>query len=249
MGEILEELHRLQIVELKLVAIRQAREERERRLERYHRRVRDADERLTRNESTVRTEQMRIDELSLDVAAREEAIGKHRQALTKAKTNKEYAAILAAMNTKKADNAKIENEILRLMEQAQAFKDEGTQINAEKAQHLEDVRKAEAHLKALDDERGDERSELESVRAEHAAKIAPPTLATFTRVASRHDGAALAEIQKVHPKRDDYVCSGCNITVTLEVVNALQTRDEIQLCGACGRIFYLESSTAGSAKP
>lgn len=248
MGEILEELHRLQIVELKLVEIRQAREERERRIERYRRRVVDADERLARNESTVRTEQMRIDELSLDVAAREETVGKHRQALTTAKTNKEYAAILAAMNTEKADNSKIENEILRLMEQAQTFKDAGTQINAEKTQHLEDVRKAEAHLKALDDERGDEQSELESSRAERAAKISPPTLATFTRVASRHDGAALAEILKVHPKRDDYVCSGCNITVTLEVVNALHTRDEIQLCGACGRIFYLESSTAGSAK-
>jgi len=248
MGEILEELHRLQVVELKLTEIRQAREDRVRRVERCRRRVRDAEEQLKRNAATVRTQQMRIDELSLDVAAREEAIGKHRQALTKAKTNKEYAAILAAMNTEKADNAKIENEILQLMEQAEVLRDEGATINAERARHAEEARRAEESVAELDAERNDERTELESIRAEHAAKIAPPTLATFTRVAQRHDGAALAAIRKVNPKRDEYICTGCNMTVTLEMVNALHTRDEIQICGACGRIFYLESSVASGPK-
>jgi predicted nucleic acid-binding Zn-ribbon protein len=45
----------------------------------------------------------------------------------------------------------------------------------------------------------------------------------------------------MHPKRDEYLCSGCNMKVTLEVINALQTRDELQTCKVCGRILYWEA--------
>ena len=91
---------------------------------------------------------MRIDALSLDVAAREEQVNKHRIALTKAKTNKEYAAILAAMNTEKADNSKIETDILQIMEEMQSLQEEGERLEAEKIQHLESVATAEKALAA-----------------------------------------------------------------------------------------------------
>ncbi len=35
-------------------------------------------------------------------------------------------------------------------------------------------------------------------------------------------------------------CGGCNMKVALEIINALQSRDEIQTCSACGRLLYLE---------
>ena len=50
----------------------------------------------------------------------------------------------------------------------------------------------------------------------------------------------MAALQRIHPRRDDYVCSGCNITVSLEVVNALHSRDEIQACKSCGRILFID---------
>ena len=54
----------------------------------------------------------------------------------------------------------------------------------------------------------------------------------------------MAAVSRLRPKRDDYTCEGCNMGVTLEIVNSLQTRDEIQLCGVCRRILYLETSAA-----
>jgi len=244
MGELLEELHRLQRVELRLAEIRQARDDKTRRVERFRRRADQTDEQLQQHNRTVRGCQIRIDALSLDVAAREEQINKHRIALTKAKTNKEYASILAAMNTEKADNSKIETEILQLMEQMQTLAEEGKLIEAEKAQHIESAETAQKALDAYDAGINREQTSLEATREQHSERIPGPVFATFARVAQRHEGDAMANVTKAHPKRDEYICAGCNMKITLEVVNSLQSRDEIQLCGQCGRILYFEATPA-----
>jgi len=244
MGELLEELHRLQQVELKLAEIRLAREDKTRRVERFRRRADQTDEQLRQHHRTVRDRQLRIDALSLDVASREEQINKHRVALTKAKTNKEYASILAAMNTEKADNSKIETEILQLMEEMQTLAKEGERIEAEKAQHLEAAETAQKALDAYDAEINQEHTALETARDQHSERVPAPIFATFARVAQRHEGDAMATVRKAHPKRDEYICAGCNMKITLEVVNALQSKDEIQLCGQCGRILYFDATPA-----
>ena len=242
MGETLDELHRLQTVELKLAVTRRTRQAKQRRVDTCRRRAAQTEQQLEEDQHTSRERQARLDALALDVAAREESINKHRQALAKAKTNKEYAAILTAINTEKADNTKIENTMLEMMEGIQNLKDGIAKIEAEKARQLEELRAAEAALQAFDDESRQQNKELLSVRDECATRIAPTTLATFNRAAQCHDGEAMASVQKVHPKRDGYMCSGCNMSIALEVVNVLQTRGEIQLCGACGRILFLETA-------
>ncbi len=244
MGEILDELQRLQEVEFKLAAMRRTREAKARRVETQSRQVREAEEKLRESQLTGRERQAKLDALALDVAAREESINKHRRALSKARTNKEYAAILAAMNTEKADNTKIENDMLRLMEDIQTLNDKRAEIESERTRNLEDTRAAERLLQRFDEESRQECAELQASRDCYSEKIAPTALMTFNRVAGRHDGEAMAFVEKLHPKRDEYLCGGCNMNVALEVVNSLQTRDEIQLCGACGRILHLETSTA-----
>jgi len=244
MGELLDELHRLQEVELKLAELRQARDDKSRRVDRLKRRREQIDEKIRQHSRLVRERQARIDALSLDVAAREEQINKHRVALTKAKTNKEYASILAAMNTEKADNSKVETEILQHMEELQTLSQEGERLEAEKQELLQSAEAARKVLDEFNDETHGERGGLEATRNEHAEKIPPPIFNTFTRVAQRHEGDAMATVRKVHPKRDEYICEGCNMKVTLEMVNALRSRDEVQLCSHCGRILYFEAAAA-----
>ena len=241
MGETLSGLHKLQTVEIKLAAIRRTQQAKQRRVEICRSRYDQIEKELEEQRRQGLERKARLDALGLDVAVREESVNRHRQALAKARTNKEYAAILSAMNTEKADNTKIENTMLEMMEEIQAEKDALAEIEAEKVKRFEEVSTAEKQLQAFDAESKPKRHELESARDEGALRIAPSTLITFNRSALRHDGEAMVPIQKVHPKRDGYVCSGCNMSIALEVVNVLQTRDEIQLCGACGRILFLEA--------
>ncbi len=244
MGQVLEALHRLQEVELELAELRRDRSVKVRRVESLNRQVRKADERIQQSQLSVRQRQIRLDALQLDVSAREDSVSKHRQALNKAKTNKEYAAILAAMNTEKADNAKYETEILQLMEEVQSQTAEMEEIEAERAKLQEGVAKAEENLRKFDEANKNQADALQSRRDECAEHLEPTTLNTFTRVAEHHDGEAMVPVSKLHPKRDEFMCSGCNIKMTLEIVNALQTRDEIQMCESCGRILYLETQAA-----
>ena len=244
MGETLEALRRLQDVELQLAAIRRKREAKTRRLAAHERQARQADERLEAHRRKTRERQIKLDNLTLEVGSREQSINKHREALNKAKTNKEYGSILAAMNTEKADTAKLESSVLQLMDEIHELQNGATEIEAEKARILENVSTVQKALQAFDDESREGLNELEAKREEYAANIPPATLASFTRVAQRHEGEAMAPITRLHPKREEYLCEGCHMKVTLEIVNALQTRDEIQLCNCCGRILYLDAALA-----
>jgi predicted nucleic acid-binding Zn-ribbon protein len=198
------------------------------------------DDRLLQDHGKAREVQMKIDALSLDVATQEESIDRHRQALNKAKTNKEYAAILTAMNTEKADSSKTETAVLQHMDELSKIKGEASTIEVEKAKVLESLAAAETSLKAFDEQSTAELTRLHGERDAIAAKIHLQAVETFNRVAQHHDGEALAAVTKLRPKRDEWSCGGCNMKVTLEVVNSLQTRDEIQTCKVCGRILYLE---------
>lgn len=241
MGQMLEALHRLQEVERRLAELRRDRDIRVRRIEQHRRRVKQAEEKGHQSELNIREYQIRLDAVQLDVAAREQAIDRHRQALNRAKTNKEYAAILTTMNTEKADNARFETEILQLMEKVQNLTDGAANFQVERAKLLEDAERAEQALSAYDTESKARKDDLQSKRDDCAARLDPSALNMFNRVAAHHDGEAMVPISKLRPKRDEYICSGCNLQVTLEVVNSLQTRDEFQLCMACGRILYLET--------
>lgn len=248
MGEILEALQRLQTVETHMAQIRAGREEKQRRATQHQRQFAKAEQRLQDQQRTWKECQKRLDLLQLDTTSREENIDRHRQALNKAKTNKEYAAILTAMNTEKADNAKLENEVLQLMERTQTLKDQEVAIEAEKAKFNEDVERANQTLADYDEKTKSRREELQAEHDQHAHRVPPTALELFTRVARHHDGVAMVPIVKIHPRRDEYICSGCNMTITLEVVAALQLRDEVQSCKTCGRILFVESSPTHGAR-
>lgn len=240
MGQILEALHRLQTIERQLAEIRRQRETKSQRVTKHQRQASKAEETLRRSKLVYQERRLRLDALQLDSAARDQALDRHRQALNTAKTNKEYAAILTAMNTEKADNSKLETEILQLLEETETLETEAAKVEEERTELLEHVSKAEEVLKALDAKTQPEHDALQAQREEFAHVIPPSTLVTFQRVAVRHDGEALATVTKLHPKRDEYICSGCNLMITLEVVNLLGTRDDLQVCKACGRILFIE---------
>lgn len=238
MGSTLSELRRLQEVELQLATIRRNREGKARRVEVQKNRVRQIETRIDENRKAAKAQQIKIDELSLDVASREDSVDKHRQALNKAKTNKEYAAILTAMNTEKADTGKVETAVLQLMEELNKIKAEGTGFEAEREKVVAEVAAAEQLLQAFDAQSKAELDRLMAQRSQITTGIEPQALSIFDRTAQRHEGEAMAPVIKLRSKGDEWACGGCNLKITLEMVNALATRDEVRLCGACGRILY-----------
>lgn len=244
MGKVLDALHRLQVVELRLAEIRSTGAAKLRRVDAQRRQVKRASDKLEESKLSQRRCQIRLDATQLEVTTREETANKHRQALNAAKTNKEYAAILTAMNTEKADTAKFETEILQFMEEIGNMQDGASQIEEEREKAEADLARAEKGLAKFDDDSQAELSTLEIKRDECAEGLDPAILQSFNRVAEHHDGEAMVALERIHPKREEYVCGGCNMTITLEVVNLLRCQDRIQTCKTCGRVLYIEAPEA-----
>jgi len=247
MGELIEALHRLQDVELQLAQIRGVEEAKTRRISTHQRQLKKAEDKHHEVREDILERQKRIDLVSLDATAREETINNHREALSRAKTNKEYAAILLALNTEKADNAKVESEVIELLDRNQERQREQDGIEEQQAQMLERIASAEQDLQDYLTQTKEERRSLQTQREDCAENIPASALSTFARVAGRHDGEALASVSKIHPKREEYACSGCHMAVTLEVISTLRSRDEVQFCKVCGRILYVEEAKAKSS--
>jgi predicted nucleic acid-binding Zn-ribbon protein len=180
------------------------------------------------------------DRLELELKTRDELIAKLRASLNTAKTNKEYAALLTELNTKKADNSKIEEQALELLKEIENDEQECKEIEQqakEQKEKLEQIRK--------ESEQSAEKfqSEIDQIEEEwkRAAKNMPPApLEIFKRVAETYDGEALAFIEPQESGAKTYSCGGCFMGITAESVNLLMTKDELIRCPNCTRILVLQ---------
>ena len=243
MGPVLGSLVKLQSVENRLRAVKT-------KLSRCRRGVifQENQLRVLQNELEAKLEEVRLtrvqaDRLELELKGRDEHIAKFRAALNVAKSNKEYSAILTELNTSKADNSKLEGQVLDLMKNIEA--DEAAcveiqqQIDQQK-EKLNQVRK-DTEIKA-----GEYEKQIDDIQSEwdtSAASIPPDALEMFKRVADTYDGEALAVAEEQgRLKNQSFSCGGCFMGLTAETVNQLMTKDDIIRCSSCSRILVLKDS-------
>ena len=166
MGLVLQALIELQSVENRLRAAKAKLARCRRNVIIQENQIRTLQNALEAKKEEIQLTTIQSDRLELELKTRDEAITKLRASLNTARTNKEYAAILTAMNTEKADNAKLETEILQLMEEAQNLEDEAVKIGEDRVKLVEDVARAEESLRAFEARSKPERNGLQTQRDE-----------------------------------------------------------------------------------
>jgi predicted nucleic acid-binding Zn-ribbon protein len=240
MSSLLSGLAQLQSVENRLRAAKAKLARCRRSVVLQENRIRSEQNTLEAKKEELQLTRMQCDRLELDLKGRDQQIAKLRAALNTAKTNKEYASFLTILNTSKADNSKLEIQILELMKAIEADEAEcqksREEIDAQK-EKLELVRKeAEASAVSLEQEVASVQSEWD----EAAAMITPDALEVFNRVAETYDGEAVVDVEEQEGRSSVYSCGGCFMSITNESVNLLMTRDEIIRCANCTRILVLK---------
>ena len=159
-----------------------------------------------------------------------------------ADTEEEYAAVLTQLNTTRADNTKIENQILDLMKAVETDEAECESIRQQIEEHKQQL---ELTRKTSEAAAVDQEAEIRKIQAEwnDAAKTIPAEpLKVFKRVAETYDGEAVAQVDLQEGKHGTYSCGGCFMGITAESVNLLMTRDEIIRCANCTRILVLSTA-------
>jgi predicted nucleic acid-binding Zn-ribbon protein len=242
MGPVLKGFIKLQSVENRLRAAKAKLARSRRSVIIQENQVRSLQNALEAKKEEAQLTRIQCDRLELELKTRDAEVNKLRGSLNNAKTNKEYAAVLTMLNTTKADNSKIETQILELMKGIEADEEESASIRKQiddQIQVLDETRK-KAEASASEQE-----AEIDLIQAEwdEVAKAIPADrLAVFNRVAETYDGEAVVRVEEQEGRSDAFSCGGCFMGVTAECVNLLMTRDEIIRCPNCTRILVLGES-------
>jgi predicted nucleic acid-binding Zn-ribbon protein len=203
------------------------------------RRVNDLAEKQKLAQAKLVESQSSAKQVELDLKTREAHIEKLRVQQQKAHNNKEYQAFLVEINTEKVDKSKIEDELIKLMEQVEKSQAEVKELTAQ-------AQGERVKLETLKQEIGGKlatlQAEIDSLRPardEAANSLAPKAREAFERLAERHDGEALSAVSKPDRRREEYVCGACNMELVVDVYNKLHSRDEMFFCPSCRRILYI----------
>jgi predicted nucleic acid-binding Zn-ribbon protein len=240
MGPILRGLIKLQRVESRLRAVQNKLARCRRSVLFQENQLRTLQSNLEAKQQETKLTRLQVDRLELELQSRDEHITKLRAALNLARTNKEYSAILTELNTSKADDSKLETQVLELMKNVETDQSQCEEIQKqiEEQKALMDQIRTEAEGKAAELQK-----EIDAIQKEwdlFAHKITPEALNIFKRVAETYDGEAMAQIERPDENVVSFSCGGCFMGLPAEMVNILSNKDEILRCSNCIRILYLK---------
>ncbi len=242
MGALLDSVLALQDLELQITDIRRQLAAKERSVQRQATKLREAEQTLATERDELRRVQMEQDELDLDLKARDANVTRLRDTLNSVRTNKEYAALLSQLNNEKADKSRLESRAFELLENVEAKKrtfTEHEQAVQQEARRLATLETQLAHAKGSF---ADRLNTLERERDKAAEQLDGKALELFNRISERYEGEVMARVIQVHPRRQEFLCEGCNMGLAAERANLLMTRDELITCDNCGRILYMDKN-------
>ena len=181
---------------------------------------------------TARKDQ-RTKEKDLEVVQAKRA--KTEARLYEVKTNKEYSAVLTEIEEIKQEKARMEEEVLVLMEAQERLTSDIREAETRFKQRESAGRSQEATLK--EQLRGIE-TDLAAVRTERkelATQLPAPILADYDRILRARAGLALVPVAKPN------FCGACRMTITPQRLQELRAQSSLIPCESCGRYLYWPS--------
>ena len=154
--------------------------------------------------------------------------------LYEVKTNKEYSAVLAEIESAKVEKDRIEEEILALMELQERLGRESVEADARLRPQEAEAKVQEAaaaeELRALEVDVEAARGERETV----VRDVPRDLLAQYGRLLKGRGGLAVALVGS------NGICSGCRVTLTPQRFNEVRQSSQILVCENCGRFLYYQ---------
>jgi len=188
--------------------------------------------------SEERLTQLQLDykRLELELQTLENELAKYQSQMKIIKTNKEYDALMAEMETRKTRISKGEDELLKVMNEME-------ELNAkipEYKQQLTEIKKTNqvqlAEMKKEIDSIGTKIKIKEDERKNIAVRIGKPAAAIYERVRKGKGEVVVVSVKKK-------ACSGCYKSFPPQRIQEIRKGDGIICCDNCGRILIWDSDS------
>jgi len=198
---------------------------------------------LAEAKKTVETLRAKADTAKKDLRTKEKDFEVITAKRTKAearlwevKNNTEYSAVLAEIEAIKQEKAKVEEEILALMELQEHLvadiRDTETQFKRREAEARQDELVVRKKLAAVEEELAGVRGERES----RARELPRSLLSDYERIFRARGGVAVAAVTP------SSVCGGCRVAIRLQAIQELKAASQPLVCESCGRYLYWQES-------
>ena len=169
--------------------------------------------------------------LELDVEALKERISKYSLQQFQTKKNEEYRALAHEIEGCKRNISKFEDQILELMEQADAVAKEVATTSKAAAEAKQDVNVEVAELDKREATFTARLAELQANRKELATAVEEGALLRYERLLKSKGENVIVGIHHS-------ACGGCHMRLPTQVMVACQSQSEMNACPHCGRILY-----------
>jgi predicted nucleic acid-binding Zn-ribbon protein len=169
--------------------------------------------------------------LELDVETKKTKIEKYANQQLQTRKNEEYRALAHEIDGCKADIAKIEDQEIELMEQAEAAQKDVIRATQEAAAAKKLVDEQVAQLNQREENLKKELAELQSGRADLAAAVDETARNRYERLLKSKGDSVIVGV-------DHGVCGGCHMKLPAQILVSCQGHKELVSCINCGRILY-----------
>ena len=203
------------------------------------RRIAEITEKLKLAQSQLREQQTRSAQFDLEVKMRDAKIDKLRTQQQNAKNHKEYQAFLTEINTEKLDKGKLEEQLLKVMEDVEKTQAQVKDLTASLESEQKRYAETKAQLGGKLSELQAEVDQLKPRREAAAAALPAKAVDAFDRLCERFEGEAMGAIGKPDRRREEYICGACNMSLVADIYNRLHSRDEMVFCPNCRRLLFI----------
>ena len=187
--------------------------------------------RLGAMEKELRDLQVKRKAKEVDLETKEGQVKKYQVQLYQVKSNKEYTSLQTEIAGLKADNSLLEEEILRLMEEADQKKGQIDQVKQDLDRLTQAYRQEEEKTRKEIEVLEAGVQQLLQRRQMLIPEADPKLLARYERVLVGREGVGMVQI-------DETSCLGCHMQLPPQVVNEVRLREKITTCENCSRILY-----------
>ena len=169
--------------------------------------------------------------LELDVESKKTQIERYANQQLQTRKNEEYRALAHEIETCKADIAKIEDQEIELMEQAEQGQKEMARLTREAEDTRKLIEEQVARLGEREASLRKELAELESNRAQLADAVDAGARSRYERLVKSKGENVVVGVQHG-------VCGGCHMKLPAQILVTCQQEQELVSCTNCGRILY-----------
>ena len=174
--------------------------------------------------------QKKADGLELELNDGEASIEKMQVQLNGVKTNNEYQVLTTQIESAKADNSRLEEQILVMMDGVEDIRSQRTAREGEVKEAEGVYKQAETRLNEEAAKLQSEIDAIESTRGEALAAVPEDALDTYSRILERTKGSAMAAVK-------DRICQECQMQITMHDLTRILNQ-EIVTCRSCTHILY-----------